>query len=281
MSHQPRFAFSFGTIAAIAALVLAGLWVSAAESNGNRIVVPLSDPSRPATLKVHLVNGGITVKGYDGKEIIVEPRGHDRESPESEGSGGMRRIPQTATWLTVDSENNEVNIKTDALHQDVSLNITVPHHTSLSLSSINGGEITVSDVEGELDVNNTNGGVTLNNVSGSAVAHSLNGRVKATFTRVDPQKPLAFSSMNGNIDVTLPPDLKANLSLRTDNGAIYSDFNVQVQPALSLQAEENEQGAGGKYRVQAEKTLHATVNGGGPEIQIKNFNGNIYLRKGK
>jgi DUF4097 and DUF4098 domain-containing protein YvlB len=106
----------------------------------------------------------------------------------------------------------------------------------------------------------------------------LNGRIVATFTRVDPQKPMAFSSMNGNIDVTLPPDVKANLSLRTDNGEIYSDFDIQLQPAAPEQSLENEHGKG-KYRVKANKTLHGALNGGGPEIQIKDFNGNIYLRK--
>jgi len=38
---------------------------------GDRVTVPLSDPARPAFVKAHLLNGGITVKGYEGKEIIV------------------------------------------------------------------------------------------------------------------------------------------------------------------------------------------------------------------
>jgi DUF4097 and DUF4098 domain-containing protein YvlB len=137
----------------------------------------------------------------------------------------------------------------------------------------------VSDVEGEFDINNVNGAVTLNHVSGSAVAHALNGRVQATFTRVDPQKSMAFSSLNGDIDVTFPPDVKANLSLRTDNGEIYSDFDIQLQATAPHQIVEDDRGKGGKYRVRIDKTLHAALNGGGPEIQFKNFNGNIYIRK--
>jgi DUF4097 and DUF4098 domain-containing protein YvlB len=279
--NRQRFGFrSLHVAAAIVALILSSLWASAAENNdGNRVVVPITDPTRPATVRAHLVNGSITVKGYDGKDVIVETHARGREHPEApENSGGLRRIPQTATGLSVDSENNEINLKMDALHQDVSFTITVPHRTSLTLSTVDGGNIMVSDVEGELDVNNVNGSVTLNHVSGSAVAHALNGRLVATFARVDPRKPMAFSSMNGNIDVTLPPDVKANLSLRTDNGGIYSDFEIQLQPAAPPQSP-NEDGKGGKYTVGAGKTLHATLNGGGPEIQIKDFNGNIYIRK--
>src|SRR6266852_5247161 len=44
------------------------------QDSGDRITVPFSDPSRPHTLKVGLINGGITVKGYDGKDAIIETR---------------------------------------------------------------------------------------------------------------------------------------------------------------------------------------------------------------
>lgn len=285
MSNQQHLRFRFLRLlrfaAGLAALLLPCLCASLAQSDGNRVVVPLSDPSRPAMVRTHLLNGSITVKGYEGKDVIVETNGHRHEHSEAnENSGGLRRIPQAASGLSIDSENNEVNIKLDVLHQDAGFTITVPRRTSLSLSTVNGSEIVVSDVEGELDVNSTNGSVTLNNVSGSAVVHALNGRIVATFTRVDSQKPMAFSSLNGNIDVTLPPDVKANVSLRTDNGEIYSDFDIKVQFSGPL-LEENDGHKGGKYRVKGDKTLHGTLNGGGPEIQIKDFNGSVYLRKGK
>ena len=268
--------------AAVVAVILSGPWSYGAEAGGDRVVVPLSDPSRPAMVRAHLLNGSITVKGYDGKDVIVETRGHSRETPEPpENSRGLHRIPQNS-GLSVDSENNEVNIKASVFHQDGDFTITVPHRTSLSLSTVNNGNITISDVDGELDINNINGNVTLHQVSGSVVAHALNGRVLAVFNRVDPQKPMAFSSMNGDIDVTLPPDTKANLNLHTDNGEIYSDFDIQVQPNPPQSVEEDEEhGHTHRHRVRIDKTLRATLNGGGPEIQFKDFNGNIYLRKSK
>src|SRR5262249_52552558 len=128
-------------------------------------------------------------------------------------------------------------------------------------------------------VNNVNGEVDLKNIGGSVVAHALNGHVVATFNRIDPQKPMAFSSLNGDIDVTFPPDLKANVSLRTDNGEVFSDFDIKMQPTTSQQTVEDDRGKGGKYRVKVEKTMKGTINGGGQEIQVKNFNGNIYIRK--
>jgi len=246
------------------------------QSGADHVSVALSDPARPALVKASLVNGGITVKGYDGKEVVVEARARNRESARSDSN--MKRIVVSSTGLSVEEENNEVRISTDSFMRAIDLTISVPVHTSLKLSAVNSGDIVVTGVDGELDVNDVSGSVTLNNVSGSAVAHALNGRVLVTFTRIN-QKPMAFSSLNGDIDVTFPADLKANLSLKSDRGEIFSDFEVQVQASAPQQTVEDGRKNGGKYLVKIDKTVHGTINGGGPELQFTNFNGGIYIRK--
>jgi DUF4097 and DUF4098 domain-containing protein YvlB len=243
----------------------------------DRVSVTLTDPTRPSTVKAHLVTASITVNAYDGKDVIVEARA--RNSDSSERGSGMHRIPINTTGLTVEEENNRVQINADSAQRAIDLTISVPVHTSLSLSTVNGGNIAVSGVDGDLDVNDVNGAVTLTNVSGNAVAHALNGKVLVTFARVNPQKPMAFSSLNGDIDVTFPGDLKATLSISSDRGEVYSDFDINLQANAPQQIVEDSRGQGGKYRVRIDKVVHGTVNGGGQEIQFKNFNGNIYVRK--
>ena len=247
------------------------------QAGGDRIPVTLSDPSRPARVKVSMVNGGITVKAYEGKEVVVEARVRNRENSRNEG--GPKRLTISSTGLSVEEENNEVNINTDSYMHPIDVTVSVPVHTSLKLRAVNDGDIVVTGVDGELDVDDINGAVTLNNVSGSVVAHALNGHVYATLTRVDAQKAMAFSSLNGNIDVTFPADLKANVSIRSDQGDVFSDFDVQLKAASSQPVVEDGRGHGGKYRVKIDKTVHGTINGGGPEIQFRNFQGQIYIRK--
>jgi DUF4097 and DUF4098 domain-containing protein YvlB len=248
-----------------------------AQAGGDRIPVALSDPSRPAHVKVSMVNGGITVKAYEGKEVVVEARVRNRENSRSEG--GPKRLTISSTGLSVEEENNDLNINTDSYMHPIDVTVSVPVHTSLKLRAVNDGDIVVTGVDGELDVDDINGAVTLNNVSGSVVAHALNGHVYATLTRVDPQKAMAFSSLNGNIDVTFPADLKANVSIRSDQGDVFSDFDIQLKAASSQPVVEDGRGHGGKYRVKIDKTVHGTINGGGPEIQFRNFQGQIYIRK--
>jgi DUF4097 and DUF4098 domain-containing protein YvlB len=270
------------SIIAIAVLALLALAQPMWAQNDNRVTVPLSDPARPVTLRAHLVSGSITVKGADVKEVVVEAKSRGGEESHSSGRAeGMKRIPMTSTGLNIEAENNNVRISTDSYQRTTDLTITVPTHTSVSLHTVNDGNILVSGVDGELDIDDVNGEVDLKNIGGSVVAHALNGHVIATFNRIDPQKPMAFSSLNGDIDVTFPADLKANVSLRTDNGEVYSDFDVKVQPTSPQQTVEDNRGKGGKYKVKIDKNVRGTINGGGQEIQFKNFNGNIYIRKAR
>jgi hypothetical protein len=243
----------------------------------DRIPVTLSDPSRPAHVKVSLVNGSITVKAHDGKEVMVEARSRSHENSRNEG--GPKRLAISSTGLSVEEENNEVSINTESYARAIDVILSVPVHTSLKLRAINDGDIVVTGVDGELDVDNINGQVDLNNISGSAVAHALNGHIRANFTRVTPQKAMAFSSLNGDIDVTFPGDLKANVTIRSDRGDVFSDFDVQLRSSAAEPVVEDSRGKGGKYRVKIDKSVHGTINGGGPEFQFINFQGQIYIRK--
>ena len=150
----------------------------------------------------------------------------------------------------------------------------------MKLSITNGDNLVVQGVDGEIEATNTNGNISLTDVSGSVIAHSTNGKVVATLKRVTPQKPMAFTSLNDNIDVTLPSDTKANLKLKAENGDVWTDFDIQIKPnaAPAIQDTRNK---GGRIRIQVDKSVLGTINGGGPDFELRTFNGNVYIRKAK
>src|SRR4051812_46121426 len=98
------------TIRTFLGLLAAGLMlVGISEAETDKVAVPLTDPARPAMVKVNLLNGSIVVTAYDGKDVIVEARTRgDEETPAR--AGGMKRVPMTATGLSVEEENNQVDI---------------------------------------------------------------------------------------------------------------------------------------------------------------------------
>jgi DUF4097 and DUF4098 domain-containing protein YvlB len=263
------------------ALIAAGT-AGAQEAAIDRLKVSFRDPTRPGSVRISLIRGGITVKGGNGQEVLIEAaaRGEKEDTKAPAEAAGMRRIFNASTGLLVEEENNVMRVSVHSHRRPVDLTLQVPVKTSLKLHAINQGTIVVENVEGEIEVNNINGGISLNGVSGSAVAHALNGNLTAVFRKVDGGKPMSFSSLNGRIDVTLPPDIKADLNMKSDRGEIYSDFDV-VLGARAPKLEENKGGAGGKYRVSTDAGVTGKVNGGGQEITFKNMSGNIYIRKGK
>ena len=251
------------------------------DAQPDRVTVPFSDAARPKTLKAHLLNGGITVRGYDGKDAIVEARPESGRRRRPDRSDGLRRIDIGGSGLAVEESDNVITVGTRSMNDNIELTIQVPRNTSLKLSTVNGGNIIVENVNGDLDVNNTNGNATLTHISGSAIVHALNGKVLVSLDRISADKPMSFSSLNGDIDVTLPSDLKAKVKLKSDNGAVYSDFDIQLDASARNPIVQDSKSGHGKYRVQFDRATYGAINGGGPEMQFTTFNGNIYIRKAK
>lgn len=268
----------------VAGLLMGLITASLAQSANNSeesITIALSNPGKPGNLRVSLIHGSINVTGYNGKDVVVSynqpQRGRDNNQDREEREG-LRRLPNNNLGLEAREENNNVTIKTSNVGRSVDLAIKVPNNFSLKLKTINDGQITVEDVNGELDVDNINGSITLRNVSGSASASTLNGNIVATFRKITPNMPMAFSSLNGKIDVALPATAKFNAKLKTDNGEIYTDFEMSSDKNTNLVQKSN---LNSDQRIYLDKWKYGIVNGGGPEMLFKNINGNIYIRKSK
>lgn len=266
-----------------AVLIVVGSLAACAQDSPERVTIPFSDPSRPKMVKVSLLNGGITVKGYNGKEVIVESRSHDEDSNRRHRDvpPGMHRIYSGGAGLQAEESENTITIGTERINNTAEITVQVPFETSLRLRTVNGGNIVVENVSGDLDVDNTNGEVTLTHISGSAVAHALNGRVLVSLDKVNPNKAMSFSSLNGNVDVTLPANVKANVKMKTDNGEIFSDFDVRLDASSRKPIVEENSNGRGRYRVRMDHAVTGTINGGGPEVQFTTFNGSIFIRKAR
>lgn len=260
-----------------------------------QLVVPLSEPGKPFKLNVNLVSGSITVVSYDGKDVVIDVQaGSEKKSDKrnnvsvnvninnntSVSSGGMKRINAgNAFDISAEEKNNRIVVHSDSWKAPVTLTIKVPKsEAALKLGTVNHGDISVSNVSGELEISNTNGAISLSNISGSAVANTVNGSVVASFKTIDPKAPMAFSTLNGNVDVTFPATFKGNVKLKSDMGEMYTDFDIEADKS---QPKVNRTNQTGMYRVNIENWVYGKINGGGPELLMKNMNGNIYIRKAK
>lgn len=254
-----------------------------AVAQDSKVTVPLSTPSQPATLKVHVINGSITVTPGGNGQIVIDSENSRNRRVEREDRNvpaGMHRIDVGAHGFSAVEDHNVVTVSPEMGGiNGVSLNIQVPVNTSVELTTVNGGHVDVTGISGELNVQNTNGAITLKNVSGSVLANTVNGEVTVSLDRVTPDKPMSFSTLNGKIDVTLPADTKAKLRLKTMHGTVYSDFDVKMEPDASKPVVEDSRGQGGKYVIRMDHSVVGSINGGGPEYSFQSMNGTILIHK--
>lgn len=253
----------------------------AQDAAKEQLTVALSAPGKPGSLEVSLVNGSIRVTGYSGKDVAIDAAARPSKTTNSSPSMamGLKRISAgNALNLTAEEKNNRVEISTESWKGPIDLAIKVPRNFSLKLSTVNDGDITIDNVTGELELTNVNGDITLTQVAGSAVANTVNGDLKATFTSIKAGAPMAFSTLNGKVDVTLPASASAALKMKSDRGNVYSDFDVALSKGQSKVTRTSQNGL---TRLSTDDWTYGKINSGGAEVMMKTFNGDIFLRKAK
>jgi len=271
--------FIIGMTLVTLALVLISSSFSSAQ-NSNEFTVPLSDPAKRGKLKAHLNSGSINVKGTARKDVLVKYTSNEEKKEDADQShdrAGMRRIGGGGLDLEVTETDNIVKIESKSWHHGVDLEIEVPSGFDLDISTYNDGDLLVTGIQGEMELNNYNGEITALNISGSAVATTFNGGIKITFDKVSENKPMSFTTFNGDVDLTFPSTIKASFKMKTEQGDIFTDFDMAVKSSGPVQKKDNK--AGGVYRVTIDEWKRGDVNGGGPEISMKNYNGNLKVRK--
>jgi hypothetical protein len=261
---------------AIAMFLSANAW--AQETAKEQLVVPLSSPGKPFKLEAHLVDGSITVNGYEGKDIVVEVFTSDKHH-EEHGSGMHRINTGNNADVQAEEHSNEVVVHGTA-GRAANLVIKVPmNEGNFKFGTVNDGNVSGSNLNGDLEVSNVNGAIKLTNISGSVVANTINGNVIVTFKSIDPKAAMAYSTLNGNVDVTFPASLKANVKLKSDRGDVFTDFDVNTdnirKPEVTRSSNK------GMYSVKIEDWVYGKINGGGPQLLMKTTFGNLYIRKAK
>jgi hypothetical protein len=242
--------------------------------------VKLTDPSKPGVLKVNLISGSITVSGYNGKDVLIAASERsERENKKNTTRNGLRKIGSSGGYeLTANERNNTVVISTDRPNKTVDIKVQVPYNFSLVLSAINNGDITIDNVIGNHEVSNINGFISAKNISGSMIANTINENVTVHFKSVKSGQPMALTSLNGDVDVTLPTSVKMDVKIKSEDGEIFSDFALDIK-AVDKKPITSNNNTRGVYKIKKDGFTYATINGGGAELMMKSMNGDVIIRK--
>jgi len=264
------------TLRATAALALfLGLAPALAQSDAQLISIPLSRPGEPITLEIGIMSARIEVICEDRVDAVFEVSIESGERKIVTPSG-TQTLTSAGYELEVDEHDNYISLDTDWRNNKVSVVARIPQRADLDLSTIEGGEIIVSNIVGNLELSNVNGPITATGISGSVIAESVNNSIDLSFVAIDDANASSLETVNGELTVRLPANQGAQIHLDTSQGEIFSDFEVDVQ-ASKPTVIRNDDGSGSEVRI--ESVIIANINGGGPIIRMISLTGDINIRK--
>ena len=267
--------------------VLAGLVISCAQSvaqppeHTERINKEFALPNGAAasTLVIYNVNGFVKVEGaatsrvnIDVDKRLTAKTTNALETGKKEfklvfEQKGDTIIAYIAEPFDSRPSRNHWRDRDDRrVNYDFTLDFTVkvPRAMNLCVSTVNRGDVTVTDVAGALRVRNVNGAIALTNVRGTTDAHTINGNVDANYL-TSPPDASAYYTLNGTIRVNYPANLSADLQFKTFQGAFYTDFsNVEILPVQVVKTQENQ---GDKTVYTLNKTTAIRVGRASPPVR--------------
>ncbi len=217
------------------------------------------------TFEVRGVNGPIRAVASSGSEIeLVAIRTGRRSDPESVR---IEVVPHAA-GVTVcavypsrdDSRPNEcrpggarMNVRNNDVN--VEFEIQVPRGVAFEGRTVNGR--IQAEVDGRAAVSTVNGSIEVD--AGTLTeATTVNGSIQATVREGGgSSEDVKLSTVNGSVRLRLPEGLNADVSAKTVNGGITSDFDeIEVHKKWGPRSAEGRLGRGGR------DLALSTVNGG-------------------
>jgi hypothetical protein len=159
-------------------------------------------------------------------------------------------------------------------------NVVVSGARAGAACSSTGGDVEAMNVSGDVDLHTVSGTVKADSVKGSVEADTVSGNVLLTnITGAETVKGSTLSgrvvyegdiassgyyllkSLSGRVEFTVPAGAAFDVNAKTFTGSIDTEFEITVRGKID------------------KKSLSGSINGGGAEVDLKTFSGNIYLKK--
>lgn len=210
---------------------------------------------------------GIILKTHDRNELLIKVSTRKSRSEKAKGLKlvGAGGTDNTDVGFSVVQDGNNLLVK--SLRRSEKAEIFLPKTQNVSVTNSWNGDIYIEGFSGEVEANaNLNGGLKMVNLSGPITAYSLNEGIDVSFDKISQDAPIVIRTTNGEIDVTLPENISADMELSSWNGDIYTNFDLQRPDKDGLKSISG-------------RNIKGSVNGGGVDIKLKSTNGTIYLRK--
>ena len=140
-------------------------------------------------------------------------------------------------------------------------------------STINNGDVFISNTRGEVVAKNINGHIKIKQITGKTNANTINGNVDIDYMK-NPGGDSRYYTLNGDIHVNFPTTVSATMSFKSFNGDLYTNIDpLETLPAIVNKTETSK---GIKFKVESDRFK---IRSGGPLLDVETFNGDAYIKE--
>ena len=275
------------------------------------------DLVRTGKVIINNISGNIDVKTWNRAQVQIDALKVSRSTTLAKAKENIAKVKIIVTeensTLRVKTEYPEGSNKN--LSVSIYYTLMIPADASINASTMSGN-VTCEDINGDLKANTMSGNVTatgaksganlsttsgnveadnvvgdvkLHTVSGTVIANNIRGSVAADTTSgsivltnitdadeieanvmsgkvkyegdLDSNGYYHLQTHSGRVEFIVPSGAAFDLNARTFSGSISSDFDITVRGKID------------------KKSLSGSVNGGGAEVELKTFSGNVFIKK--
>jgi hypothetical protein len=206
-------------------------------------------------IEVSRISGPVEVESTESAEDDVAEV-HIIRSAKIKADLAWRKlgIEQTPTGLIIEPEAGP------PCPRDVRVNhyvlLKLPRQTSFTAVGVSG-TITIAAIDGAVQITGCSGSVIMKETNGPVEILSVSGSVILHVTRLS-ERGLRVSGSSGTVELYLPDELDAELSIADLSGQLLIDIPQQeLQPS----------------------SYHYRLGRGGPRISVSGVSGNVVLRR--
>jgi hypothetical protein len=220
------------------------------------------------TVEIKGVNGGIRAEYVSGTQVQVDARKTARRSdlnsvrvemvPHAGGVTICSMYPGDGSRPNECRPGNEGRMNNRDNDVKVEFTVRVPRGVRLVAKTVNG-EIVGTGLQSEVEARTVNGRIEVASTD-LVRAETVNGNIAAQMGASSWNGELKFSTVNGSVEISMPPGVSADIKASTVNGAISTDFPLTVS---------------GKF---GPKSISGRIGNGGQPLKISTVNGGIQLR---
>jgi DUF4097 and DUF4098 domain-containing protein YvlB len=206
------------------------------------------------------VNGSVRITTWDRAEVKLDAvkrakRKEDLETVKIEIEAKSDRL---RVHTKLPESKDRIGRRRDN-STSVDYTLKVPASARLdTVSSVNGA-VDIEGVRGEVEASTVNGSLHARGLAARTELSSVNGGVKAAFGSLDGVPSVSLKTVNGGVELELPPGANADLSASTVNGGISGDVPVKKNWPIG-------------------REVKARLGGGGTKIQVSSVNGGVRVR---